>query len=543
MEALSFPFRKLPIFLSLSILLLLCNFPSAHCHDFLHCLSSGNHSTVSRVVVYTPSNPSYTPVLNSSLRNFRFTDPSTPKPLFIVTPTHESQIQAVIRCSVKLRLQIRTRSGGHDYEGVSSWATAPQPFIILDLVNMSHISINARKKTAWAQSGATIGQIYYKLSQISRTLAFPAGVCPTVGVGGHFSGGGYGTLLRKFGLAADNIIDARIITVDGKILDRKSMGEDLFWAIRGGGGASFGVITAWKLKLVTVPKIVTVFSVGRTIEENATKIFHKWQSVAPNFPKELLVPVAILQANSTTRPGKKTVMLIFNAVFLGRAANLVKLLSERLPELGLKRSDCREVSWIQSALFMSAYPIETPPAIFESRDPLLKFYFKGKSDYVQEPIPEHGLEGLWKLMLEDEAELAQVIPVPYGGRMAEISESALPFPHRAGNLYKFQHIVFWNEPGEEASKRHIDWMRRLYEYLTPYVSKSPRAGYINYRDLDLGVNDVQGNTSYAKASVWGLKYFNKNFRKLVEVKTRVDPTDFFRNEQSIPPFLSVKAAN
>jgi hypothetical protein len=98
--------------------------------------------------------------------------------------------------------------------------------------------------------------------------------------------------------------------------------------------------------------------------------------------------------------------------------------------------------------------------------------------------------------------------------------------------------VFWDEEGNEASKRHISWIRRLYDYLTPYVSKNPRAAYVNYRDLDIGINNIQGNTSYRQASIWGIKYFDNNFDRLVSVKTRVDPANFFRNEQSIPPLSS-----
>ncbi|XP_022864866.1 cannabidiolic acid synthase-like [Olea europaea var. sylvestris] len=121
--------------------------------------------------------------------------------------------------------------------------------------------------------------------------------------------------------------------------------------------------------------------------------------------------------------------------------------------------------------------------------------------------------------------------------MEEISDSAIPFPHRAGNLYKIHHLVSWEQEEIEASDKYINWIRKLYSYMAPYVSRFPRAAYINYRDLDIGVNN-KGNTSYAQASIWGIKYFKNNFNRLVHVKTKVDPANFFRNEQSIPPLYS-----
>ena len=104
-------------------------------------------------------------------------------------------------------------------------------------------------------------------------------------------------------------------------------------------------------------------------------------------------------------------------------------------------------------------------------------------------------------------------------------------------MYKIQYSVTWKEEDVEASDQNLDRITRLYDYMTPHVSKSPRGSYLNYRDVDLGTNSV-GNASYSEASVWGIKYFKGNFDRLVQVKTEVDPDNFFRYEQSIPSLAS-----
>ncbi|KAM7500203.1 hypothetical protein LguiA_024617 [Lonicera macranthoides] len=517
---------------------LLFSIVSANNHEhFLQCLflRSQNSTSIS-AVIYNPKNSSYLSILQIPTETLRFTSPDTPRPLVIVTPLHESQIQTTIYCAKRHGMQIRIRSGGHDYEGLSF--VSKVPFVILDLINYQSINIDGENGTAWVQAGSTIGSLYYRIAEKNRTLGFLAGICPTIGVGGHFSGGGFGALLRKYGLAVDNIIDACLIDVNRRILDRKSMGEDLFWAIRGGGGASFGVIIAWKIKLIPVPETVAVFTVDRTLQQNATKLIHKWQYVAPEFPQDLFVEILISRVNST-KDGKLMIRATFHSLFLGGAERLLSLMQESFPELGILKEDCIEMSWIEFVLYFDAFPRGESLDVLLDRTPYESTrHYKAKSDYVREPISEKGLEGMWNFFDEDEAEAAELILVPYGGRMSETSESAIPFPHRAGNLYKIQHLVYWDEEGKEASERHICWIRRLYGYMAPYVSKFPGAAYFNYRDLDLGVNENGAYTSYAGASIWGNKYFKNNFKKLARVKTKIDPDNFFRNEQSVPPFSS-----
>nr|ABC41951.1 FAD-linked oxidoreductase 2 [Glycine max] len=496
--------------------------------QFKECLLTqldGNSEYIEKIT-FTSSSTLYPQVWDSLAQNPRWVNISSRKPLMILTPFHESEIQAAILCSKELKLQLRVRSGGHDYEGLSYLSDVP--FVMVDLINIRSIEINLADETAWVQAGASIGELYYKISKASKVHGFPAGTCPSVGIGGHISGGGQGLMLRKHGLAADNVVDAYLIDANGKIHDRKSMGEDVFWAIRGGDASSFGVILAWKIKLVRVPPIVTGFNVPRTPEEGVTDLIHRWQYIAHDLHEDLVIRVI---AQISGHDKSKKFRATFNSIFLGGVDRLIPLMNESFPELGLQAKDCTEMSWIQSVMFIAGYNIEDPLELLLNRTTMFKRSFKAKSDFFKEPVPKSGLEGAWKLLLEEE--IAFLIMEPYGGRMNEISESEIPFPHRKGNLYNLQYLVNWEVNSDEASRRHLQWAKMVYKYMTPYVSKSPRAAYFNYKDLDLGKNKLD-STSYSEASVWGKKYFKGNFRRLAQIKTKFDPLNFFRNEQSIP---------
>ncbi|KAE8670520.1 hypothetical protein F3Y22_tig00112127pilonHSYRG00054 [Hibiscus syriacus] len=196
-------------------------------------------------IVIPPTNPNFTSVLNARIRNARFNRSSTPKPvIIIITPMDPTHVSAVVLYAQKVGFHLKTH------------------------------------ESAWVQAGAALGEVYHGIWKQSKVHGFPAGVCPTVGAGGHIASGGYGTMIRKYGLSIDHVVDATIVDASGKILDRKAMGEDLFWAIRGGGGGSFGVITSYKIKLVRVPEKVTVFRVQQSIAEKGTGMAFKWQTVA-----------------------------------------------------------------------------------------------------------------------------------------------------------------------------------------------------------------------------------------------------------------------
>ncbi|XP_062191054.1 berberine bridge enzyme-like Cyn d 4 [Phragmites australis] len=492
---------------------------------FLGCLSTD----IPPRLLHTPATPSYSALLLSSVRNLRYILPGTTRPLAVVAATEPAHVQTTVRCGRRHSIRIRTRSGGHDYEGLSyASLDRNERFAVLDLAELRTIRVDAARAEAWAESGATLGELYYTVGAANHTLAFPAGSCPTVCLGGQLSGGGFGSLARKYGLSADNVLDAVVVDADGRLLNRSTMGEDLFWAIRGGGGESFGVVLSWRLRLVRVPETVTVFSIRRSRNQSAIDLITKWQEIAPVLPWDLYLRVLVQNQHAD-----------FVALYLGGCSRLLYLMRDHFPDLGMKQQDCQEISWVQSTVFFAFFTTSKPLELLLDRSGKPNYYLKVKSDHVQEPIPRLVWESTWAWLEKPEAALLMLDP--YGGRMGSISPSATPFPHRKGNLYQLQYYSFWFENGTAALEKRMSWVRGLYKEMEPYVSKNPRAVYVNYRDLDLGTNELKGNvTSYAKAKVWGVKYFKGNFERLAAVKSMVDPDDFFRNEQSIPPLPAAK---
>lgn len=506
--------------------------------SFYQCLST-NTNSLTRLpnIFFTPNNTAFTPLLNSTAQNLRCIAPYAAKPEAILTPIHETHIQTAVICAKKLGIQLRVRSGGHDYEGVSYTSVMDPPYVVIDLAKLRRIDVNIEDSSVWVEAGATVGELYYRVAEKSKIHGVPSGLCTSLGVGGHIVGGAYGSMMRKYGLGADNALDAKIIDANGQILDRKTMGEDVFWALRGGGGGSFGIILSWKLKLVPVPETVTVFNVGRTLEQGATKILYKWQQVADKLDDDLFIRVIISTGNipNTTQ---RTVSTTYNALFLGDVGRLQEIMKKSFPELGLKKEDCFEMTWLESVLFIAGYPRTVPTSVLLAGKPAFLNYFKAKSDFVKDPIPEEGLEGIWERFLQEDSPL--MIWNPYGGMMGRISESSIPFPHR-NVIFKIQYLTNWMNPEKEVMNKHVDWIRKLYNYMAQYVTMFPRQAYVNYRDLDLGMNDKNGDdTSFVKASYWGTKYFKDNFNRLVKIKTEFDPDNFFKHEQSIP-VLPVKS--
>ncbi|XP_062198072.1 berberine bridge enzyme-like Cyn d 4 [Phragmites australis] len=494
--------------------------------EFFQCLSE----TIPSEFVYPQTSSSFMSVLQSSVQNPKFLTNTTVRPLCIVTASDVSHVQATVRCGRRHGVRLRVRSGGHDYEGLSYRSVLPEAFAVLDLARLRAVRVHQGDATAWVDAGATLGELYYAIGTVNPGFAFPGGACPTVGISGFLSGGGIGLMMRKFGIGADNVIDAKIVNADGDVLNRAAMGKDLFWAIRGGGGESFGVIVEWQLKLSMVSRTVTVVNIAKTIDEGAAGIIAKWETlILEPFLPELTTRVVVQGSRA-----------FFQTLFLGRCSGLVYTMRIFFPELNMKAADCHEMSWLRAMAFIGLGTANAPVEGILNRTTNLGTYVKNKSDYVRRAIGKAGWESIFQQQLSRNSAGLMILE-PHGGVVGSvIPDTMTPYPHRQGVLYNIQYVVFWwGEANGTAAAAATGWLNGLYGFMERFVTSNPREAFANYRDLDIGQNVVgsDGVTTYESGRVWGEKYFMGNFRRLAVAKGKVDPGDYFRNEQSIPPLL------
>nr|BAM44344.1 berberine bridge enzyme [Coptis japonica] len=513
--------------ISTLMLLFLCNLTCSQSEDDLpSCLILHGVSNYTTPFI---SNSDYDRLLYVSMQNQIFTRSTFPRPSVIILPESKDQLVNTISCCRRGSWTIRLRSGGHSYEGLSH--TADSPFVIIDMMNLNGVSIDLDTQTAWAESGATLGEIYHAIGVSSDVLGFSAGYCPTVGSGGHISGGGFGMMSRKYGLAADNVVDAILISANGALYDRKSMGEDVFWAIRGGGGGVWGVVYAWKLQLLPVPKHVTVFKLTKHTSEidEASKLLYKWQLVAPNLDDDFSLAVL----NGAEKDG---FWLTFLGLYLGPKEVAVSSMHQKFPELNLLSEECKEVSWVEAFAQLAGLK-----EVDELNNRFLKYddrAFKTKVDFAEVPIPLEGINGALQILKKEQRGF--MVMNGQGGMMGRISRDSIPFPHRSGMLSMIEYIVAWDMDEDFNSHEYINWLHQFYDYMGQFVGNNPRVGYVNHVDFDFGTIDwtnssISASKAIEIARTWGEKYFLSNYDRLVGAKTLIDPNNVFSHPQSIPP--------
>nr|CEL17167.1 FAD-linked oxidoreductase family [Kibdelosporangium sp. MJ126-NF4]CTQ91604.1 FAD-linked oxidoreductase family [Kibdelosporangium sp. MJ126-NF4] len=197
--------------------------------------------------LHLPQDPGY-----ATARQGFFTLHDGQRPAAVARCARTEDVQACIEFAAATQTPIAARSGGHSYAGYSTRDGS----LVADVRALSAVQVN-RDGTATVGAGAQLIDVYSALARSGRML--PGGTCPSVGIAGLTLGGGLGVTARKYGLTCDRLVSARIVTSDSKLRTVSAAQEpDLFWALRGGGGGNFGIVTSFTFRTAPAADL-TVF--------------------------------------------------------------------------------------------------------------------------------------------------------------------------------------------------------------------------------------------------------------------------------------------
>jgi FAD/FMN-containing dehydrogenase len=424
------------------------------------------------------------------------------KPKAVVYCESREDVQRTVRWARKHAVRIVPRSGGHSYGGYSSTSG-----VVVDVSRLNGVALDTQER-AVVGAGARLIDVYDKLSKHGRTV--PAGSCPTVGIAGLTLGGGVGFASRKYGLTCDNLLEATVVLADGSaVIANSNRNPDLYWALRGGGGGNFGIVTRFVFRTHPVGQVSTY-----TIEwpwADAHEVVQAWQKLAPHAPDGLF---SVLNLNAVV--GGRT-RITSAGQFFGSADRLRELLKPLVNTGTPTRFSVSTRSYMDAQELWAGCSGTIEECHLPPQGSLGRSTFKGKSSIANKPLSVRGIEAMIRQL---EARLSVgsgsgiILLDSYGGAINRVKKDATAFVHRDA-LFSMQYLAYWN--ASAPAEPNLRWLRSFYAAMRPYVS--PYA-YQNYIDPELGK--------------WGRAYYGTNLDRLISVKRRYDPKNVFRFSQSIP---------
>jgi FAD/FMN-containing dehydrogenase len=265
--------------------------------------------------VVLPGSPDYESVRKPFATRFHAVHPQA-----VLLWSAPNDVAMTLSLAVRAGLHTATRSGGHCFADHSS-----TDGIVIDVTPLNAVSVAGDIATIGA--GARLGDVYRSLSEHDLTIA--AGSCPSAGIAGLTLGGGLGILGRKHGVTSDHLLGAQVVLADGRIVDcdEEHHGE-LFWALRGAGAGSFGVVTS--LVFRTIPATSATNFHLTWAYRHAAAVIEAWQLWGPTAPDELY---ASLLLRADAEPGRPPVVDLFGSM-LGGKHDTAELLDDLVASAG-----------------------------------------------------------------------------------------------------------------------------------------------------------------------------------------------------------------
>lgn len=418
------------------------------------------------------------------------------KPGVIVRCVTDRDVAAAIRFARARELRISIRAGGTSPGGFSS----NNGGVVIDLSGMKSVVLDTSKPSVRVGGGVVLKALVEKLGPTG--LMVPVGECMPVGISGLALGGGFSLLSRSHGLSCDNILEARMVTADGKTVTASSReNPDLLWALRGAGGGNFGVVTSLTMRLHPVPPAIAFATIFWPLAQAGKVLKAALTDFADDAPDELDALLSMLPMPT----GKRVLGAL--AVYNGGPAVGTKVLS-RLTGLG---------SPIQAKVSRASYSKVLLGLPNQARD--IHDYYK--SGFVTGRLPDQAIDLLVDRFSRTEEHAPAIENMVMfelaGGAINRVPPTATAFVHRRHTLL-LSLVATWKGPAGEPNPPEKRWADDLHAALSPYYSGEV---YQNYPDLELA-DPLRA-------------YYGENLEQLRSVKRRYDPENAFRFVQGIPP--------
>jgi FAD/FMN-containing dehydrogenase len=421
------------------------------------------------------------------------------KPKAIVACASAQDVSRVISFARRRGEQIAARSGGHSFAGRSSTRG-----VVIDVTPMR--SVNVSDGLATVGAGARLGEVYPALD--ADGLAIPAGTCPDVGVAGLTLGGGLGILGRQHGVTSDRLIGAEVVLADGRILtcDEHHHG-DLFWALRGAGAGTFGVVTSLVFGTVSAHGATNVHLVWPFAR--AAQAIDAWQSWAPDAPDEV---AASLKVTATGDPSEQPQVDVYGAAF-GSGSTAATSFDELVARVG---SDpvttwSRALSFPETRRFWAHLgdPGWDREVIVGSLAPVRLF---AKTEFFRRPLPADAVTGLLQAFELDRlsGESRELDFMPWGGAYARVRPDATAFVHREERFLLKHSAVVEADVSPRTDRAAHRFVTRSWESVHAWASGRI---FQNFADQDVGE--------------WSEAYHGANLDRLRGIKDRYDPSNVF----------------
>ena len=420
------------------------------------------------------------------------------RPSLIARCSGARDVQEVVRFAREREQVVSVRGGGHNIAGLAVWDDA----VMIDLSALRGVRVDPRRQTARACGGALWGD--YDHETQAHGLASPGGLNSTTGIAGFTLGGGFGWLSRTYGLACDNLLEADVVTADGDLI-RAAADEnaDLFWGLRGGGG-NFGVVTSFEYKLQPVgPEVLAGILFYR--EEQIPEVLRFVREFGPAAPREAFIGCIL----RTAPP----------APFLPIELHGEKVISVGAFWTGHREPGERALASLRTFLDPIADTIQIRQYC-EWQQILDAGWIRGLDNYWKAEylagLPDEAIDVIAEHFHEMTSPLSDIkLSALGGGAIADVAAADSAYTHRQAP-FLLNINTRWDDGNSE---RHIEWTRALWTAMRPF---SGGGVYVNF----LG---QEGTDRVLEA------YGPEKFDRLVALKRKYDPSNFFRINQNIPP--------